>query len=136
MRQWVPTRCQRTNLQVEPCGVAGWPHQGLLLGACGLTALSRRSKSRPEYWGGFQVSALCQIWCSESCILPLGNTGARFPGNLEQSKCSPRHKSQRSVAGGHRGEFRGRKDKRKIKSFFCSQVHIFPNPLQLLHERL
>ena len=114
MRQWVPTRCQRTNLQVEPCGVAGWPHQGLLLGACGLTAL----------------------WCSESCILPLGNTGARFPGNLEQSKCSPRHKSQRSVAGGHRGEFRGRKDKRKIKSFFCSQVHIFPNPLQLLHERL
>lgn len=57
MRQWVPTRCQRTNLQVEPCGVAGWPHQGLLLGACGLTALSKRSKSRPEYWGGFQVSA-------------------------------------------------------------------------------
>lgn len=69
-----------------------------------------------------ELPALCPPWQSPGTweaggTLPLGNTSARFPGNMKQSKSSPRHASPSSVAGGHRGELRGEQAEGNQNSF-------------------
>lgn len=75
-----------------------------------MAALHRHSTPRPEHRGApSSLPTLAKPWEAGSTH-PLCNTSARFPGNLKQSKSSPRHASPSSVAGGHWGELRGRKD--------------------------
>lgn len=82
-----------------------------------------------------ELPALCPPRQSPSAweaggTLPLENTSARFPGNLKQSKSSPRHASPSSVAGGHRGKFRGEQAEGDQNSL------LQPKPVQHLHQRL
>lgn len=127
----IPEPCKDKSVGAE---LMAGPH-----GSVGLHSTPGDGVCRPGLEQG-ELPALCPPWQSPGTreaggTLPLGNISARFPGNLKQSKSSPRHASPSSVAGGHWGKLRGKR-LRGIKPPFCSQVLVFPNPWQRLHQRL
>lgn len=76
-------------------------------------------RARAGHWGA-PSSPPAMAW-EAGGTFPLGSTSARFPGNLKQSKSSPRHASPSSVAGGHRGELRGEQAEGNQNSFFAAK---------------
>lgn len=111
---WRSQSHARINVQSGGAGLMAGPH-GFAPGLSGMVFADPGPSTG-------ELPALCPPWQSPGTweaggTLPLGNTSARFPGNMKQSKSSPRHASPSSVAGGHRGELRGEQAEGNQNSF-------------------